>query len=291
MRGLLSGRRLNSLPLEGVAGPLGNTEDDERALIEAALELVQERRAARLDFRSATPGYDQQVRDIAPCSQDPFWVVALPFDPAALRSSFGKDVRRQLRRAEDAGLEAREATSTRDLRRFYRLYLKTMRKHVAAPRSYRQLELSRCLLQSVGVFRLFVVERGGALLAGAIYHAFGETLEGAYGASDPRYLNLHPNHLLEWYVSRWAIEHGFRRLDLGGARTESLARFKRHWGAEPVEVFRYRYAARPRAEAIEALNRIQRGAQSRRRGAVGRAWAALPIRVTGLAGAVAHRYL
>jgi predicted N-acyltransferase len=291
MRGLISGRRLNSLPLEGVAGPLGQTASHERALIEAAVALVHDRGARRLDFRSTTAGHAQQVPAIVAGHQAPSWMIELPADSAALRGSWDKETRRQLRRAEGAGLKAREATSTRDLQRFHRLYLETMRRHLAAPRSYRQLALSRALLQPAGVFKLFVVEREGKLLAGGVYHAFGQTMEAVYGASDRRQLSLHPNHLLEWHAIRWAIEHGLRRFDLGGARSESVARFKRQWGAKPVEIFRYFYAAHPRAEAVETLNRIQRAAQTSDADAIRRAWRALPVRVTGLAGALAHRYL
>jgi Acetyltransferase (GNAT) domain len=291
MKGLVSGRRLNSLPLEGVAGPVGQTVSDELALLGAAVELCRERGAARLHFRSMTEGYERLLPAISALPQRPTWVVDLPDDPEALRGSWSRELRRQIRVGEAAGLEFHEGRTPRDLRRFHRLYLRTMRRHLAMPRSYRHLAMASRLLEPSGTFKVLLVERHGALLAGGVYHAFGDTVEAVYAGSDRRYWDLRPNHALFWYAMRWAIERGYRHFDFFGARTESLARFKRQWGAEPSSVFRYCYALEPGRDRVERLNRIQGDMQRSPRGLLGRGWTLVPARVTALVGTLAYRYL
>jgi hypothetical protein len=193
-----------------------------------------------------------------------------------------------VRKVEDGPLTFREAPSEADLRAFYRLYLATMRKHGALPRSLRQLVLARHHLPP-GVFRLFLVEHRGEPVAGGVFHCFGGTVELLYNASAQHHLALRPNHALYWGVARWAMEHGQRALDFGFAWPESaLGSFKAQWGAEPVS--EYCYVSPPSAaglpqppgEEIAGPGRLRRVGHA----ALGRA----PLALTRLAGTLAYRY-
>src|SRR3954452_21813461 len=117
-----------------------------------------------------------------------------------------------------------------------------MRKRRTLPRSWRQVETTRRLLEPRGEFRLFVVERGDEMLAGVVTYAFNGVVELVYNGSDPEQLELRPNHLLNWGVLSWASLNGYGGLDIGDAQEGGpLGSFKAQFGPRPVPDHRYDY--------------------------------------------------
>lgn len=290
-RGMVSGARMNSLPLEGVAGPLASSREDEAALVAAACELTRQAGAAQLQFRSTSRGYECLTKSLQVATGKPNWVIALPADPEDLRARWPGNLRRDVQRAESTGLTVRQGSTAADLRSFYRMYLETMRKHLAVPRSLRHLELARNLLAPSGIHRLFLVERQGVPVAGGIFHAFGTTVECVYTASDSQSLDLRPNHALYACVLRWAIEQEFRYFDWGGCSTSSLEAFKRRWGAEPVAVHHYAYSPNGDVAGVERLHRLRSRVQGEDPPLLARVWRGTPLPLTRLAGRLVYRYL
>jgi CelD/BcsL family acetyltransferase involved in cellulose biosynthesis len=300
-RGPLSGARVVSLPARiQVAGPLGRSSDVEVALLGAACEIVRSGKASRLQLRSRREGYEHVLPDLAARRAWPTWRMELPSDPDAFWERFtgrSKSLRRNVRKAQRSGVSVREGSSSGDLRRFYRLYLKTMRKHRELPRSLRQLTVSKRLLGPPGVFKLFVAEYDGRVIAGGVFHFFRDTVELLYNASDDRYLDVRPNHAIYWDVIRIAIAAGFRFFDFGVAQPgSSLADFKRRWSAEPLARFYYSYPA-PDAGSGTDRNRseqalkIRRQLRRRDRTLLHHAWRRAPLALTRLGGVLVYRYL
>ena len=290
-KGLLSDARVRSLPVFPAGGPLAGTREHEVALIRAAHETTagEARTLAVIcptDYSAALPDF---VTDALP----PRWMLDVPADPDTLRAAWRKtsnNLFRSLKKADKAGFGFRESDSPRDLRRFYRLYLRTMRKHRTLPRSLRQLELTRDLL-GPGEFRLFMVEREGRIGAGGVFHVFGGTVELIYNGSDDAMLDLRPNHALYWHVIRWSAAHGHARFDFGEASpTTSLGRFKSQW-AEPVPNYRYTWragGAPSRAESMAAASyEVEQGDE----GLVAKAWRRAPLQLTRAGATLAYRYL
>jgi hypothetical protein len=291
-KGLVSSARIRSLPVFQWGGPLADTHDQEVMLVQAAREVAVGAECV-LQILSARD-YSAQLPELVTDRLPPRWVVRVDGDLDALRAGWRKtsnNLFRSLKKADKAGLVFREGTSKRDLSRFYRLYLLTMRKHRSLPRSRRELERTRDLLQR-GEWRLFVVESGGQIAAGGIFHVFGSTVELIYNGSDERLLDLRPNHALYWNVMRWAASQGQGAFDLGRARPETpLGRFKSQW-ADPLP--NYRYTWRPgdapsRAESMATASYALEEAGDT--GLVARAWQRAPLQLTRLGAALAYRYL
>lgn len=244
-RGLFSGPRLSSMPVARVGGPLG-PRCDEISLMARACELIASGEAKRLIVRSATPGLEAHVAGLTAVPDMPTWRMQLPADEDGLRALIrkrSKNMARSIAKAEKSELVVEEADTPAELRRFYRLYLATMRKHGALPRPFAQLAAEQRLLSDDGVFRLWVARLNGEIVAGAVFHAFADTMELLYASSDPAALRFAPNHALYWHAMRWAIASGYRCFDFGGAvEGTSLAEFKRRWGAEPMPIWHYEYA-------------------------------------------------
>jgi CelD/BcsL family acetyltransferase involved in cellulose biosynthesis len=291
-KGLVSDARVRSLPVFPAGGPLGDSQADEIALIEAARAATAAAGAQALAVISPVD-YAADLEDFVTDALPPRWMLAVGHDPDTLRAGWKKtsnNLFRSLRKADRAGFDFREATADRDLRRFYRLYLRTMRKHRTLPRSLRQLRLTRDLL-GPGEFRLFVVERDGRLAAGGVFHVFRDTVELIYNGSDDALLDLRPNHALYWGVIRWCAEHGHATFDFGEASpTTSLGRFKAQW-AQPVPNYRYTWRAGGTPSRAESMAAASYAVEEGGGGLVAKAWERAPLQVTRLAAAVAYRYM
>ncbi|HWX52042.1 MAG TPA: hypothetical protein VNY34_02040, partial [Solirubrobacteraceae bacterium] len=126
----LTGSRLSSLPTARAAGPLGASPDDERALLTAAAEIRRRERIGSLTVRSEAQGL--QVDGMRIASTDVSHVLELgPSDEELLESykHTSQNLYRSIRKAEKSDLIVEESRAERDLRVWYRLYVKTIRKH------------------------------------------------------------------------------------------------------------------------------------------------------------------
>jgi len=299
--GRISGSRLNSLPAARWAGPLATTRQREAALIDAACRLVRDGAADRLSIRSTIGGYERLVPELTAHTNDPpSWRIPLTGDAESFLERLKRHSKSRLRdiaKAERAGLVVREGRSRKDLRRFYHLYLLTMKKHRLLPRSYRQLAVARRLLGPQGVFRLVLVEHQGSPVAGGVFHLWGEGGDLLFNGSDDRYHDLRPNHALYWKAIQLFIEEGRDYLDLGlGSVGTSLGEFKRRWSGEPTPRFRYTYPAASASgdpEGIESPRSFGLAARLARDDGwpVARAWKRSPLLMTRVAGTIAYRYL
>jgi hypothetical protein len=240
-RGILSRKRYRT-PTMNAAGPLAHDAAGIEALLHAACERT-ETGARLLTFQSRLYGLDELDPRLTSIPKAPTWKAPVPPSVDLKRwKKHSRNLYRSVNRALDAGLVWREASGSDDLRRWYGLYVATMRKRRTLPRSWRQIEGARQALEPRGEFRLFVVERGNQMLAGVVTYPFNGVVELMYNGSDPAELELRPNHLLNWGVLEWASRQGYQYLDIGDAKEGGpLARFKAQFGAVRVPDYRYDY--------------------------------------------------
>ncbi|HEX8742062.1 MAG TPA: GNAT family N-acetyltransferase [Thermoleophilaceae bacterium] len=297
--GPLTGRRLRSLPVVPPAGPLASSDEELELLLEGACRHADEDGAKVWTLHTRLGALERLAPVLRWVPKHPTYVMALGEDPDAVRRGWKKsasNIFRSVKKAEKEGVRVRPGTSEADLRAFYQLYARTMRRRRVLPRPYRQMAAARELLPE-GVFRLFLAEHGGEIVAGALWHSFGTTLDLLYAGSDERRLDARPNHALYWDAIRWGTESGHTELDLGHAKPGSgLAQFKESWGAEPIQEYRYDYVpgaprtslhATDTSKSVIAPARMLEGRESRN--LVARAVERMPVRLLSAAGRVAYR--
>jgi serine/alanine adding enzyme len=297
-RGPLSGKRLRSLPaVPPPAGPLARDEDGVRRLVQGACDVTAELGASVWTWLSRDAGREGFVPGLHLAKRQTGWVAPLGDDADALRRRLKKrsnNLHRSIRKAEAAALVVRETTSLQALRAFYALYLNTMREHRALPRPWRQMRADLVTLGPPGNTRVFLVEHERRVIAGGLFHVFGDTVELLYNGSDRDSLALRPNHALYWEVMRWAIARGIGRFDFGDAPADSsLGRFKAQWGSEPVEEYIYEFRPGGGGEASAFAEMRRRGqvvGGPERESLVSQAWGRAPLALTRAAGAVAYRF-
>ncbi|MDQ3854769.1 MAG: GNAT family N-acetyltransferase [Chloroflexota bacterium] len=293
-RGLLTGRRLSSLPHTPVAGPLGRDDQATAALVRAALEQVRGERGAQLQLKTPSAGLGGLVDGVLGVPWEATYILELPQRPEELRFGDSRNhtrIKGKVNKAAKQGVRVRPAETERDLRVWYALYVDTMRWHIVPPRPYRFFEVAWQLLRPRGLLRLLLAERHEAgqsqLLAGSIFLMFGQTVFYAFNGRRREALSLEPNDAIQWQAIHDACRDGFRRYDFGevAENNQGLAAFKSKWGALPMRLYRYYYPASRELEtgALKAGSRARQLANA--------AWRRLPAKATILLGDWLYRYL
>ncbi len=151
-----------------------------------------------------------------------------------LAACHANQVRRNIRKAQEAGVTVRHGTTEADLTgAFYRLHART-RRRLGVP--VQPLRYFRALWRHVlapGLGTVLIAERDGTPLAGGVFLAAGPTCVYKYGASDERWWQCRPNHALFWAAIRWAAGRGCHAFHFGRTDLDhrSLREFKARWGA------------------------------------------------------------
>ena len=293
-RGLLSGRRLVSLPHTPVAGALTTAPAVTRALLEAAIRRVRATRASSLQIKAGLEQLEGLPHGMVGRAWSETYLLELPDRSEELRFGSSRNhnrLRWAMNKARREGVTARDASSQDDLGAWYRIYLETMRSHAVPPRPYSFFEALWTSLRPSGLMRLLLAERREAgatrLLAGSIFLSSGATMFYAFNGCRRRDFHLRPNYLIQWCALHDAHAAGLRWYDFGEVEQhqEGLATFKHKWGGRPRPLHRY-YFPSPR----ELEGGILREG-SRSRALVSAAWRRLPLDVTARAGELLYRHL
>ena len=134
-------------------------------------------------------------------------------------------------------------------------------------------------------YRLYLAAVEGKPVAGIVTLSFKDTVNHAYGASDPRYLGLRPNDLAMWHAIEESCHKGFRHFDFGKTAQNNLGlvNFKKHWGTMELKLRYYTY---PKASASLSSGRTGKGYRL-----VTGIWRRLLLPVTRILSPVPFRHL
>jgi len=290
----LGGPRLSSLPRTPIAGPLVSSADAAIALARTAIERAGHLDGVQLHLKPP-PGADGGLATVLrPVPVATSYVLTLPPPDDELRFGPSRNhaaIKRAVNKAARQGVEVRVAETEADLRTWYRLYLETMRRHMAPPRPYRFFRRMWTLLRPAGQLELLLAEaRSGPspqLLAGCLFLMSGQTVVFAFNGRRERDLPARPNDALHWHAIHEAHRRGFRRYDFGEVDdgNPGLAQFKMKWGAVPQPLLRYVHPAGA-AGPIKVAEGAGRGARALRS-----AWQRVPLWATARVGDALHRYV
>jgi len=268
MRGLRGRVELVSMPFLDTGGPLTDGPDATRALLDAALALARERRAAALDLRLVEP-----IPGVGAKAFSDRLDLYLPLlaDPDTQWKSLDAKVRNQTRKAERSGLALLEPADP--CAAFYEPFLENMRD-LGSP--VHGISFYRAMARAFGERLRFVVTGDGARPVGglvAIHYAGAVTVPWASTLRAER--ARCPNNQIYWETIRWAIARGARELDFGRSpRDSGTHHFKRGWGARerPLAWTRLAPDGTALAPALPGESRVLES--------LARLWARLPLGLT-----------
>lgn len=162
---------------------------------------------------------------------------------AQMFKNFRDSTRRNIKKAEKAGLHVQFESTLDALKEFYRLNCLTRREHGLPPQPWAFFEnvFKHIILPGHGLVANVIHE--SKVIASNVYFRFGEEVIYKYGASDKRYQNLRANNLLMWEAIKRYSEDGCSQLCFGRTEpwNEGLRQFKTGWGAREQILHYYRY--------------------------------------------------
>ena len=226
----ITGQRTIALPFSDHCQPLAI---EDKWLKELLLELnVWRKQNAISEFIIHWP--ISVAEDVYPLETFALHTTCLAPDQELISKSFQSKVRRFVRQAEKANVFIRNANSWEDMQIFYRLHLKTRQRQGTPiqPLRFFRLLWEQVISQGLGFVLLAYKEEQP--IAAAVFLHFNRTLTYKYGASDPTFWKLRPNHAIFWHAIQWGCEHGYEIFDWGKTDMDNqgLRDFKLGWGSQ-----------------------------------------------------------
>jgi hypothetical protein len=276
----LTGSRLVSVPFSDHCTPLTDSREELGCLLGRLQAEADKKSRRHLEIR-AIDGVSGVTGDLP--TSDTFCLHQLDLHPTLdkLFSAFHGDcVRRKIKRAERDGVTYEDGTSEEILSKFYRLVVRTRRRHLLPPQP---LSWFRNLIACTGDrLKIRLTSYQGQPTAAILTIRYKDTMTYKYGCSDPGRHNLGSIQLLLWKAIQEAKQDGLVQFDLGRTEwsNEGLLAFKDRWGGKRSTLRYLRHPAlalspRPRVIAKRIANKV---------------FALLPDWVLKMAGNILYRH-
>ena len=241
------GNRLLSLPFSDYGGPCAQITENVQVLLSRSDRLAQELGVDFLEIRAPDKRYFDTFTALGFLRRDDYYTFILPLQRKLeeLWKGIGDKNRNMVRRAERSNVKVVPAQSEADLRVFYKLYLKTMKKLGSPPEPYKFFSRLWDIFYPDNLLLPMAVYHEKCIAAG-IFFLHNGCIHHAYGCSLREYLTLSPNDLIQWHIIHWGHEKGWEYLDFGRTRKSAGTwLFKKRWGGEPVVMpYFYRFYKR-----------------------------------------------
>jgi hypothetical protein len=197
-------------------------------------------------------------------------VVDLTASPDELRRDLDKKWRNCLSKAEKSGLAIETGTSDELLAEFQTVYERMLtRKQFNPSADFDKHRRIQAVLPDDLKLQVVVARQGGAVCAGTLYSALGDTAVYLFGATDDAGMRCSASYLVQWHILLALKERGVRYYDLNGVDpvgNPGTYHFKRGLaGKKSVGVtFAPPYEAAPsslRSAAVLLIEQLQRRAR------------------------------
>jgi FemAB-related protein (PEP-CTERM system-associated) len=237
VKSLIFGNRLISLPFADYGGPCAVDYSNAEKLVRRAEEEARKLKVDFLEVRTPAQEYFSLFEKMGfKKREDDYlsFIVDLSSDLETLWKNIGLKNRNMVKRAESGGVKIREVQNESDLRLFYSLYSKTMKRLGSPPQSY---DFFRKVFQKFSPDKaiIFLADTGKKAIAGGLFFIYKDTIHHAYSCSLREGFIPGANNLICWQAIRFAKSRGLKQLDLGRTRpgAGNLV-FKREWGGKRV---------------------------------------------------------
>jgi len=247
---LVTTRRYSSLPRTPLGGLIADDEFVREDLLNEAIARVDSKGKTLLQLKSYSSDIHIRNSKIQQVPWRSSYVMCLPDDPSKIRFGDKKHhhrVKWAVNKARKLGITVRKATSEEDIKRWYKLYLNTMRWHVVPVRPYRFFKFLWEKLQTKGLMTVLLAEidngSGKQLLSGSFFLHFKDTFFYSFNGRCEEGLVSHSNDLIQWEAIHLAVGLGYTQYDMGEVsnNNRSLEHFKTKWGCYAKPIYHYYY--------------------------------------------------
>lgn len=242
VRTIFSGSRIVSIPFSDYCAPLTNDSSVEEEILKNVIDknrnkfkYIEIRGPLSKDHNFVYHNYYHR------------YILELDPDPSKIYREFNKrTIQRSIKKAEKAGIQIKEDSSSYGLENFFRLNKLTRKKHGVPYQPKIFFENINKQMVSQGLAFILLATYSSNVIAASLFFKFNKVIYYKYNASDPVFLSSkNPNHLLIWHMVKKACLENYHTVDFGRASKDNigLVRFKKMWGARCFDLPYYYYPA------------------------------------------------
>ena len=232
----MTGKRMVSLPFSDHCEPMMNGPDEGPEILSFLRQEVESQRLKYVEVRPLHPMFGA-ASGFSESGKFCFHRVDLRAGTDEIFRRLHKDsIRRKIQRAEREGLVYEKGGDPALLEKFYRLFVKTRRRHGLPPSP---LHWFRNLLTCLGEnAQIRIASKDGVPTAGIFTLTYKKSMVYKYGGSDVEFSNLGGTPFLFWRAMLEAKAEGREELDLGRSDldNEGLITFKERLGGVRSEL-------------------------------------------------------
>jgi lipid II:glycine glycyltransferase (peptidoglycan interpeptide bridge formation enzyme) len=237
-----TGKRGVSLPFSDRVAPLVDDQNRFDRMFEAMIKYGSRNGWQSITFQGGNGFFrpDQSYTAYIGSSID------LDGSSRSLYKKFRSNTRRNIKKAENSGLETSIVQTQDGNKAFYRLNCLTRKDHGLPPQPYSFFERIQEHLFAKGSGFVCLALNNKEPVAGVVFLHFNQTAIYKFGASDKQFFHLRPNNLSMWHAIRWYADKDFQTLDLGRSDMDhhGLLQFKRSWNSNENLIHYYKYDIR-----------------------------------------------
>jgi hypothetical protein len=225
------------LPFSDYCAPLAFSSCGHELVPQKLKQIARERRWNYFELRSHL-----MLSDKVPAAESYYGhLLDLTIGSEALISNYSSSVQRAVRKAQRSGLSVTIQTGLSAMTAFYKLHIRTRRRHGVPPQPRSFFTNIQQQLLSTGHGFIVLVQRQKCPVAAAMFLKLGGSAVYKFGASDERQQELRANNLAMYEGIKYLAESGAETLHFGRTDKENkgLRRFKLSWGTTEEEI---RYA-------------------------------------------------
>ena len=292
-KNLITSHRFSALPRTPLGGFLFDDKKVQQMLIKAAIGKVSNNRNTYLQLKSYSSELNENIQGLTKIEWRPSFCLELPECSTQIRFGDKKrhhKVKWAVNKAVSLGVAVREAESEGDLKKWYKLYLETVRWHMVAARPYNFFKFLFDNLVPKGLMKILLaeyeVEGEKKLIAGSVYLSFNDTVFYSYNGRNEIGLTTHANDLIQWEAIHTACKDGYKYYDMGEVSgcNATLAQFKSKWGCDSKQIYHYYFSK----DEYCSQNQLDESNGNKLLESV---WRKLPLKVTQEIGVLTNRFL
>lgn len=283
VKSMLLGNRLISLPFCEYGGPLirsdlkpGEASNTLRRLLNAGVDLATKLGLKYIELRH--PSISDESVLVQPRFDKVQSYVTFRIDltkgATQLWNSLDKKTRNAVRKSQKSGLQIEYVNEPDKLREYYGLYLQTQKRLGSPPNSFKLFENLFSAFSLSKKMRMILAKHEGESIAGITVFFHGNNVFWWNNVSDMKHRSLNPTNLLLWSTIEWAVEKGYKTMDLGRTRKFStIYDFKSGFEGEEKPLIDYvRFLTSGKKELPDPSQQRYRFVSS--------LWGLLPVSVT-----------
>jgi len=190
----------------------------------------------KINFHPQIPKYFQELGLKEPDStNDAYFIEDLDKKNSdEIYSNFRKTLRYSIEKAEKQNIEIKKCYNEQELKKFYKLYVKTIKKHKNIPYPYSFFQF---FLNSVDV-EIILAQYNDKIIAGSVFLFYNGFIHYFLNASDYAHRDKQANYLILWNQIKKYAGKNYKVFDFGGTgKGSSLEVFKKGWGTKKYSIF------------------------------------------------------